>query len=48
VDLIGRKLYDVAPIVGSAGKLHGLLLDVSGYKLMIYAPADEVHVSVLA
>lgn len=47
VDLIGRKLFDVAPIVGSHGKLYGLLLDISGYKLVIHAPADEVHVSML-
>jgi hypothetical protein len=34
-------------MVGSSGKLYGLLLDISGYKLVIYAPADEVHVSML-
>lgn len=47
VDLIGRKLFDIAPMVGSTGRLHGLLLDISGFKFLIYANADEVHVSLL-
>jgi hypothetical protein len=44
-DLIGEKLFDIALMVGSTGRLHGLLLDVSGPKFLIYAIADEVHVS---
>ena len=46
-ELIGRKLFDVAPMLGSNDKLYGLLLDISGYKIVIYANADEVHVSLL-
>lgn len=45
--LIGRKLFDVAPMAGSTGKLYGLLLDISGDKLAIYANGDEVHVALL-
>jgi hypothetical protein len=45
--LVGGKLFDVAPMAGSNGKLYGLLLDISGYKLAIYANADEVRVSLL-
>lgn len=47
VYLVGRKLTDVAPMFGSAGKLYGLLLNASGYLLAIYANADELHVRLL-
>jgi hypothetical protein len=46
-DLIDRKLIDIAPMSGSTGKLYGLLLNVSGYLLAVYANADELHVRLL-
>lgn len=45
--LVGRKLTDLAPMVGAEGKLYGLLLNVTGYLLVIYANADELHVRLL-
>jgi hypothetical protein len=45
--LVGRKLIDVAPMSGATGKLYGLLLNVSGYLLAVYANVDELHVRLL-
>jgi hypothetical protein len=40
-DLIARRVVDVAPITGHTGKQYGLVLNVSGYLLALYANADE-------
>jgi hypothetical protein len=45
--LVGRKLIDAAPMSGATGKLYGLLLNVSGYLLAVYANTDELHVRLL-
>ena len=41
-DLIGRPLFDVAPMFGLTGRLYGLLLNFSGYQLAVYNTADEL------
>lgn len=46
-DLIGRKVVDVAWIAGATGKRYGLVLNVSGHLLAVYANADELRVRAL-
>jgi hypothetical protein len=41
-------VVDVAPITGTTGKQYGLVLNVSGYLLALYANADELRVRLLA
>jgi hypothetical protein len=48
VDLVGRQVTDVAPITGTSGKQYGVVLNVSGFLLSLYANADELHVRLLA
>lgn len=47
VHVVGRKLTDIAPMSGAAGKLYGLLLNASGFLIAVYANADELHVRLL-
>jgi hypothetical protein len=47
-DLISRRVVDMAPITGTTGKQYGLVLNVSGYLLALYANADELRVRLLA
>jgi hypothetical protein len=47
-DLIGRQVVDVAPITGTTGKRYGVVVNVSGYLLSMYANADELHARLLA
>ena len=46
-ELIGRRVVDVAPMTGTTGKQYGLVLNVSGYLLALYANADELRVRLL-
>ncbi len=47
-DLINQKVFDIAPMTGARGKTYGLLVNVSGYLLALYANADELHVRLLS
>jgi len=47
-DLISRRVVDMAPITGTTGKQYGLVLNVSGHLLALYANADELRVRMLA
>jgi hypothetical protein len=47
-ELINRKVFDIAPMTGSTGKTYGLLVNVSGSLLALYANADELHVRLLS
>lgn len=47
-DLLDRRVVDVAPITGTTGKQYGVVVNVSGYLLGMYANADELHVRLLA
>jgi len=47
-DLIGRRVADIAPVTGTTGKRYGLVLNVSGYLLALYANADELRVRLLS
>ncbi len=46
-ELIGRRVVDTAPITGTTGKQYGLVFNVSGYLLALYANADELRVRLL-
>ncbi len=46
-DLIGRPLFDLAPVSGLTGRLYGLVLNFSGYQLAVYNPADELRAILL-
>lgn len=46
--LVGRQVVDIAPITGTSGKQYGVVVNVSGYLLGMYANADELHVRLLA
>jgi hypothetical protein len=43
-DLVNQKIFDIAPMTGTRGKTYGLLLNMSGHLLAVYANADELHV----
>lgn len=47
-DLVGSALSDVAPLVGTTGRLYGLVLYFGGYQLAVYNIADELGVTLLA
>jgi hypothetical protein len=44
-DLIGRKLENIAVIAGT--KRYGLVLNVSGYLLALYAGAEELRIQLM-
>lgn len=46
-DTISRTVVDIAAIVGTTGKRYGLVLNVSGFLLALYANADELRVQAL-
>jgi hypothetical protein len=43
--LIGGKVFDIAPMIGLSGKKFGLVINVYGVLIAVYANFDECYVS---
>ena len=43
--LIGSKVFDLAPMMGISGKIFGLVVNIYGALIAVYATFDECHVT---